>query len=110
MPLDQIFMALGDPTRLAIVTRLLEGEATVAQLCAPFGLRQPTISRHLRVLEDAGLIASGREATRRPRRLRPEAIAAIGDWVELFRKTWDGRFDRLEALAETDPESRKAAP
>ncbi|QLQ20032.1 MAG: winged helix-turn-helix transcriptional regulator [Exiguobacterium profundum] len=110
MPLDRIFMALGDPTRLAIVTRLLEGEATVAELCAPFGLRQPTISRHLRVLEEAGLIASGREATRRPRRLRPEAIAAISDWVEPFRRAWEGRFDRLEALAATDPDHRKAAP
>lgn len=100
MALDQIFMALGDPTRLAIVTRLLRGEATVAELGAPFGLAQPTISRHLKVLEQAGLIETGREATRRPRRLRPEAIRAVSDWVEPFRRTWEGRFDRLQDLAE----------
>lgn len=99
MALDQVFMALGDPTRLAIVARLLQGEATVAELCAPFALKQPTISRHLKVLEEAGLIETGRDATRRPRRLRPETVRAVADWVEPFRRQWEGRLDRLEDLS-----------
>ena len=99
MPLDQIFTALGDPTRRAIVMRLLQGDATVAEICAPFGLKQPTISRHLKVLEEAGLIVAGREAQRRPRSLKTEALRDLADWIEPFRREWEGRFDRLEALS-----------
>jgi DNA-binding transcriptional ArsR family regulator len=99
MSLDQIFNALGDPTRRAIVARLLQGDATVAELSAPFGLKQPTISKHLKVLEQAGLISSGRDAQRRPRRLQPEALQGLADWIEPFRHEWQGRFDRLEELS-----------
>jgi DNA-binding transcriptional ArsR family regulator len=99
MSLDMIFAALSDPTRRAIVARLLQGEADVADLSAPFGLKQPTISKHLKVLEEAGLIASGREAQRRPRRLQPEALRDLGEWLDPFRRAWEGRFDRLEELS-----------
>jgi DNA-binding transcriptional ArsR family regulator len=99
MPLDLIFAALSDPTRRAIVAQLLRGEADVAELSAPHGLKQPTISKHLKVLEEAGLIASGREAQRRPRRLQPEALQDLADWIEPFRHVWEARFDRLEELS-----------
>ena len=109
MSLDHIFTALGDPTRRAMVARLLQGEATVAELSAPHRLKQPTISKHLKVLEEAGLIASGRDAQRRPRRLQPEALRDLADWIEPFRRIWEGRFDRLEDLSKqqaSDKETR----
>ncbi len=93
--LDRAFAALSDPTRRAILARLAHGEATVGQLAAPFRLSQPTVSKHLKVLEDAGLIVQGRDAQRRPRRLRPEAIKTIADWAEPFRALWEQRFDNL---------------
>lgn len=93
--LDAVFGALSDPTRRAMVASLARGEATVSELAAPFALSQPTISKHLKVLEAAGLVEGGRDAQRRPRRLRPEALKAIADWVEPFRKEWEGRFDNL---------------
>jgi DNA-binding transcriptional ArsR family regulator len=94
--LDQAFSALSDPTRRAIVTRLTQGEATVGELAAPFRLSQPTVSKHLNVLERAGLIEQKRDAQRRPRRLRPEAIKAVAEWVEPFRALWEQRLDNLE--------------
>ena len=94
--LDRVFSALGDRTRRAILARLIEGEATVSELGQPFLLSQPTISRHLRVLEDAGLIEGGRDAQRRPRRLKPEAMRAMAEWVEPFRQLWERRLDNLE--------------
>jgi DNA-binding transcriptional ArsR family regulator len=94
--LDQVFAALGDPTRRAILARLAQGEATAGELGAPFRLSQPTISKHLTVLERAGLIEQGRDAQRRPRRLRPEGIKAVAEWAEPFRALWERRLDNLE--------------
>ncbi|MBA3678064.1 MAG: winged helix-turn-helix transcriptional regulator [Sphingosinicella sp.] len=94
--LDRAFGALSDPTRRAILARLAQGEATVGELAAPFRLSQPAVSKHLRVLEHAGLIDQGRDAQRRPRRLRPEAIKIVADWAEPFRILWERRFDNLE--------------
>ncbi len=90
--------ALADPTRRAIVARLALGEATVTELRKPFRLSQPAISKHLKVLETAGLIASGRAAQSRPRRLRIEALAETGAWFEQLRRLWTESFDRLDDL------------
>lgn len=95
--LSRGFQALSDPTRRAILARLAAGEATVSDLMKPFDLSQPTISKHLKVLEGAGLIEGGRDAQRRPRRLAQNALKDIADWIEPFRQQWDGRFTRLEA-------------
>lgn len=106
--LDSVFAALADPTRRAILARLSQGEATVSELAAPFGLRQPTISKHLRVLEDAGLIRQGRDAQRRPRALVVGGpLQAIDAWLAPFREQWEARFDRLEALLENQPRANK---
>ena len=94
--LTATFTALSDPTRRAILARLSLGEATVSELMRPFSLTQPTISKHLKVLEKAGLIEGGRDAQRRPRRLNPSAIKEVADWVEPFRHLWERRFDNLE--------------
>ena len=94
--LNQAFAALSDPTRRAILARLAQGEATVSELRAPFRLSQPTVSKHLSVLERAGLIEQGRDAQRRPRRLRPEGIKAVAEWAEPFRILWERRLDNLE--------------
>jgi DNA-binding transcriptional ArsR family regulator len=94
--LSRAFSALADPTRRAILARLAVSEATVSELMAPFELSQPTISKHLKVLEDAGFIERGRDAQRRPRKLVPVALKDIADWVEPFRRQWEGRFDNLE--------------
>lgn len=104
--LDATFAALSDPTRRAILARLALGEATVSELMQPFALSQPTISKHLKVLEHAGLIEGGRDAQRRPRRLRTEAMKDAADWIERFRDQWDRRFDNLDRhLATTKKES-----
>lgn len=95
-PIDVMFSALGDPTRRAIVERLATGEATVLELAAPFDISLPAISRHLKVLEEAGLIARGRDAQRRPCRLRPEALEQVTAWAEHTRRAWEERFDRLD--------------
>jgi DNA-binding transcriptional ArsR family regulator len=94
--LSRSFAALGDPTRLAILARLALGEATVSELMKPFPFTQPTISRHLKVLEEAGLIEGGRDAQRRPRRLKAQAIKEMADWMEPFRALWEQRFDNLD--------------
>lgn len=96
-PLGAAFHALGDPTRRAILARLATGEASVSELMAPFDLSQPTISKHLKVLEKAGLIEGGRDAQRRPRRLAPSAMKEVADWIEPFRQQWERRLDNLEA-------------
>src|SRR5215213_6004239 len=93
--IDVTFAALGDPTRRAIVERLAAGEATVLELAAPFAISLPAISRHLKVLEGAGLIARGRDAQRRPCRLRPEALEEVTAWAVHTRRAWEDRFDRL---------------
>jgi len=104
--LDATFAALSDPTRRAILARLALGEATVSELMQPFALSQPTISKHLKVLERAGLIEGGHDAQRRPRRLRAEAMKDAADWIERFRDQWDRRFDNLDRhLTSTKKES-----
>jgi DNA-binding transcriptional ArsR family regulator len=97
--LDHAFFALADPTRRAILARLAQGEATVSELSKPFGLRQPTISKHLRILEDAGLITQGRDAQRRPRTLVVGGpLKNVDAWLGPFRRQWERRFDRLGAF------------
>ena len=93
--LDMIFSAMSDPTRRAILGRLMRGEASVAELSRPFSFSQPTISRHLKVLEQAGLIEGGRDAQRRPRRLRLDGMKQAADFIEPFRREWEQRFDNL---------------
>ncbi len=96
--LDTTFAALADPTRRAILARLAAGEASVNELAAPFDMSQPAISKHLKVLERAGLISRGREAQRRPRRLEPRPLAEATDWIERYRRIWEGNFKRLDAV------------
>ncbi|HET7553314.1 MAG TPA: metalloregulator ArsR/SmtB family transcription factor [Gemmatimonadaceae bacterium] len=96
--LDATFAALADPTRRAILARLANGEASVSELAEPFEMSQPAISKHLKVLERAGLITSGREAQRRPRRMDPAPLAEAVEWIERYRKIWEGNYKRLDAL------------
>jgi DNA-binding transcriptional ArsR family regulator len=97
-PLDATFAALADPTRRAILSRLASGEASVLELAEPFAMSQPAISKHLKVLERAGLISRGQDAQRRPRRLEARPLAAAAEWLENYRQFWEGRFQRLDAL------------
>lgn len=99
--LDQSFAALADPTRRAIVARLAEGEATVQDLARPFAISQPAISRHLKVLEDAGLIETRIQGTARPRRLKPDTIGDLWHWLGQYRALWEAQFQRLDAVLET---------
>jgi DNA-binding transcriptional ArsR family regulator len=95
------FSALADPTRRAILGRLAKGEATVSELAEPFAISLPAISRHLKVLEQAGLISRGRDAQWRPCKLEAAPLGEIAEWVELYRRFWDKSFDRMDAyLAE----------
>jgi DNA-binding transcriptional ArsR family regulator len=96
--LDAVFMALADPTRRAILARLAGGEATVNELVEPFHMSQPAISKHLKVLERAGLVSGGREAQRRPRRLEAAPMAAANEWLESYRQFWEARYARLDTL------------
>jgi DNA-binding transcriptional ArsR family regulator len=96
-PLSVTFAALADPTRRAILGRLAHGEASVKDLAAPFELSQPAISKHLRVLERAGLIERGRQAQWRPRRLMAGPLRDVADWVGQYRPHWDESFERLDA-------------
>jgi DNA-binding transcriptional ArsR family regulator len=98
--LDSAFAALADPTRRAILVRLTAGEATVGELAAPFAMTQPAISKHLRVLERAGLISRGRDAQRRPRRLEAAALRAATGWLEDLRQRWEESYVRLDVLLE----------
>jgi DNA-binding transcriptional ArsR family regulator len=95
--LDATFAALADPTRRAILSRLSLGEASVTELASPFAMSLPAVSKHLKVLERAGLIARGREAQWRPCRLQPEPLRDVADWVGEYRRFWEERFDRLDA-------------
>jgi DNA-binding transcriptional ArsR family regulator len=100
MPDDQLsltFAALSDPTRRSILTRLAEGEATVNELAEPFPMSLPAISRHLKVLERAGLIVRGREAQWRPARMQAEPLDEAMDWMRSRKRTWESRMDRLDA-------------
>ena len=96
-PLSAQFAALADPTRRAILARLCEGEATVNELAEPFDMSLPAVSKHLKVLEKAGLISRSREAQWRPARLEPMALKGVADWLEHYRRYWDASFDRLDS-------------
>ena len=99
MPTDQLsltFAALADPTRRAILARLVSGECSVTELAAPFDMSMPAVSKHLRVLERAGLVARGREAQWRPCRIDAAPLKAVAEWAEQYRAIWEARFDRLD--------------
>jgi DNA-binding transcriptional ArsR family regulator len=96
--LDATFAALADPTRRAILARLATGEASVNELAEPFAMSQPAISKHLKVLERAGLISRGRDAQRRPCRIEGKPLAEATGWLERYRRIWEGNFERLDAL------------
>jgi DNA-binding transcriptional ArsR family regulator len=98
--LDAVFAALADPTRRAIVARLADGEVSVMELAEPFAMSQPAISRHLKVLEHAGLVSRGRDAQRRPCRLEAQPLAEANAWLERYREVWEQNFARLDALLE----------
>ncbi len=98
--LDATFAALADPTRRAILARLASGEASVTQLAKPFSMTQPAISKHLKVLERAGLISRGRDAQMRPCRLEAKPLADANGWLENYRRFWEGSFQRLDVLLE----------
>jgi len=106
--LDATFAALADPTRRAILARLASGEASVTELAAPFAMTQPAISKHLKVLERAGLISRGHDAQKLPRRLEPKPLAEATEWLERYRQALEGNFRRLDALLdELKPEPKK---
>jgi DNA-binding transcriptional ArsR family regulator len=111
--LDAVFTALADPTRRAILARLTTGEASVLQLAEPFAMSQPAISKHLKVLERAGLISRSRDAQRRPCRLEAQPLAEASRWIERYRERWESNFARLDVLLEqfqsdtTHPERAK---
>src|ERR1700736_4404455 len=96
--LDATFAALADPTRRAILARLALGEASVTELAAPFAMSQPAISKHLKVLERAGLVSRGRDAQRRPRRVEARPLAEATEWLEGYRRNLESSFQRLDAL------------
>lgn len=98
--LDATFAALADPTRRAILARLAQGDASVAELTAPFDISQPAISRHLKVLENAGMISRGRDAQRRPRRIEAQPLAEANAWLERYRGLWEASYRRLDDLLE----------
>jgi DNA-binding transcriptional ArsR family regulator len=96
--LDATFLALSDPTRRAILARLARGEAAVNELAEPFAISQPAISKHLKILERAGLISVGQDAQRRPRKLEGKALAEASAWLEQYRAIWEASFERLDSL------------
>lgn len=110
--LDATFAALADPTRRAILARLLQGEASVTELTAPFAMSQPAISKHLKVLERAGLVSRARDAQRRPVKAEPKPLAEAAGWLDSYRRLLERRFERLDALLEelqAKPQPRRAA-
>jgi DNA-binding transcriptional ArsR family regulator len=108
--LNSTFAALADPTRRAILARLASGEASVAELAKPFAMSQPAISKHLKVLEHAGLISRGRDAQRRPRRLEGKPLAEATKYLERYRRFWEGNYRRLDALLEEMKTVQKRGP
>jgi DNA-binding transcriptional ArsR family regulator len=109
-PMSSVFAALADPTRRAILARLADGEATVTELAAPFEMSLPAISKHLKVLERAGLITRGRDAQWRPCRLEAAPLQAPAEWLERYRRFWEGSFDRLdEHLRDLQKKGRRDA-
>ena len=109
-PLTTTLAALADPTRRAIVARLASGEASVTELCAPFDLSQPAISKHLKVLAKAGVISRGRSAQFRPCRLEAARLKGVADWLDELRRLWEERFDRLDAHLQTVQTAKKGKP
>jgi DNA-binding transcriptional ArsR family regulator len=105
--LNATFAALADPTRRAILARLASGQASVNELAQPFAMSQPAISKHLRVLERAGLISRGQDAQRRPRRLEAKPLAEATEWLERYRDYWEGNYQRLDALLADLKSNRK---
>ena len=105
--LNATFAALADPTRRAILARLANGEASVTELAEPFDMSQPAISKHLKVLERAGLIACGHDAQRRPRKLNPKPLADASVWIETYRRQWEATFARLDDVLEELKAERK---
>jgi len=105
--LDAIFAALADPTRRAILSRLAAGEASVNEIATPFAMSQPAVSKHLKVLERAGLIVRNIDKQRRPARLKAEPMAAAVGWLEEFRQFWSSSFDQLDGLLETLKKAEK---
>jgi DNA-binding transcriptional ArsR family regulator len=101
MNLDHVFGALADPTRRAILARLALGEVTVGELAEPFDMSLPAVSKHLRVLEEAGLIRKDKVAQTRPCRIEPETLKAVDDWLEDYRRLWNESLDRLEDYLKT---------
>lgn len=108
--LDATFAALADPTRRAILARLASGEASVNDLAKPFAMSQPAISKHLKVLERAGLISRSQDAQRRPRRIEAEPLAEANEWLERYRQIWESNFQRLDELLEEMKVERKKNP
>ncbi len=108
--LDATFTALADPTRRAILALLAKGDASVLELAKPFDISQPAISKHLKVLERAGLISRGRDAQRRPCRIEGKALADASDWLEAYRQVWQQNFQRLDALLEELQAPDKKSP
>jgi DNA-binding transcriptional ArsR family regulator len=108
--LDATFAALADPTRRAILARLASGQASVTELARPFAMSQPAISKHLKVLERAGLISRRRDAQRRPRRLEAKPLAQAIEWLERYRQFWEGNFQRLDALLDELKTGERKAP
>ncbi|SAK56044.1 ArsR family transcriptional regulator [Caballeronia fortuita] len=108
--LSQVFAALADPTRRAILARLAGGDATVNELAEPFDMSQPSISKHLKVLERAGLISRTREAQTRPCHLEPAPLFEVANWVEAYRSLWNASFDRLDALLNTNAKAQPKKP
>jgi DNA-binding transcriptional ArsR family regulator len=108
--LDAVFAALADPTRRAILARLASGEASVMELGEPFAMSQPAISKHLKVLERAGLVSRGRAAQRRPRRLEARPLAEVNQWLERYRQYWDASFQKLDALLDELKAEKKRGP
>ncbi|HET9634684.1 MAG TPA: metalloregulator ArsR/SmtB family transcription factor [Gemmatimonadaceae bacterium] len=105
--LDATFAALADPTRRAILARLALGEASVSELAKPFDMSQPAISKHLKVLERAGLISRGQDAQRRPRRIEAKPLSEANEWLEKYRQLWEKRFRHLDNLLEELQGQRK---
>src|SRR5712672_4588028 len=105
--LNVTFAALADPTRRAILARLASGDASVMELAEPFAMSQPAISKHLKVLERAGLVSRSREAQRRPRRLEPRPLAEATDWIERYRKIWEANYKRLDAVLQELQDKQK---
>jgi DNA-binding transcriptional ArsR family regulator len=105
--LSTTFAALADPTRRAILARLAEGEATVTELAAPFDMSLPGISKHLKVLQRAGLIEQGRQAQWRPCRLKPERLRDVADWIGQYRRHWEESFERLDAYLQDLPDAQR---